>query len=622
MIGSLGKTYRRVVVVCGWTLLSAGMVSASSPILAAEIGTWRSVQIAQVGPPVKLAPIAPGSSGPSASDPISDPNSTSESDPISGDQERPGTGTRVEVDSLSAVDSDSVGLLDESQGGFGVNLWEGTDRALVERLLPGLPPVVRSRFERDLMVRLLLSRATAPKGKSNGKGLLALRIERLSALGDMKSAVGLLRVSLGGVENEQLARAEIEGLFFQNDNSGACAKVRGLIGRHKGLYWQQANAFCLALAGEHAKSAMIADVLRERETDVGPEFFALVDALAGDKGARVESLNKPNGLHISMMRAANLKLPADIVQSHRPAVLRAVALSPNAALEIRLDAAERAMMIGALSPRELGELYRAVRFAPKQLDIPVAAAAKIWGPMGRALLLRDAESRRQPTATAEALRQIWELGREKGGRDILLRASLPVLRSIDPAPELVWFAKDAASGLFLAGEIERAMAWYALAEQQSDANVEAKAATIALWPLVMLVDHDTDKWDMERLNAWWDLLKSNSVDVAKSRALMMFSLFESLGRSISPEMWASLVGVTPVVNGDTPDAAMRFALRHASESKRVGETVLMSLLTLGDKSIADANPLTITTVITALRRVGLEAEARALALEAAIGAGL
>jgi hypothetical protein len=399
-------------------------------------------------------------------------------------------------------------------------------------------------------------------------------------------------------------------------------KLRGYIFKMIILYWQQANAFCLALAGEHAKSAMIADILRERETDVGPEFFSLVDALAGDKEALVESLNKPNGLHLSMMRAANLKLPADIIQSRRPAVLRAVALSPNATLEIRIDAAEQAMLIGALTPRELGELYGAVQFTPEALGNPVASASKNWGPMGRALLLRDAESRRQPTAIAEALRQSWELSRERGGRDIMLRASLPVLRSIDPAPELVWFAKDAASALFLAGETQRAMAWYVLAQQQSEANDEAKAATIALWPLVMLVDEGDGIWDPERLGTWLNLLQSNSGDVAKTRALMLFSLFDALGRPIAPELWTGLVDVAPSINADIPDASLRFALRHASEAKRVGETVLMSLLTLGDKSIAGAAPLTITTVIAALRRVGLESEARALALEAAIGAGL
>jgi hypothetical protein len=621
MIGSPARTCRWIAVVCGVAVLGAGAVPSSSRGIAAEISPWRSNQIAQqIGPPVKLAPILQPPSVERAPAPAPAPEPSPPA--TSGAQEQGRNAVRVEVDALTAIDRDSVGLLDESQGGFGVSLWQGTDRSLVERLMPGLTPVASSRFVRRLMIRLLLSRATAPKGNSNGQGLLALRVDRLAAAGDMKSAVGLLRVSPGGSDNEILARTEIEGLFFQNDNAGACAKLRGQISRHKGLYWQQANAFCLALSGENAKSAMIADILRERETDVGPEFFMLVDALAGDKGVLVESLKEPNGLQLSMMRAANLKLPGDIIQSRQPAVLRAVALSPNAEFETRLEAAERAMMIGALSPGELGEIYRAAQFTPEQLADPLAAATNISAPMARALLLRDAEARRQPTATAEALRRAWESARERGGRDILLRASLPVLRSIDPAPELMWFAKDAAAGLFLAGEIERAMAWYALARQQSSANDEARAAIVALWPLVMLVDGGADEWNPESLDAWLNMIQSKSGDVARSTALTIFSLFESLGRPIEPERWAKLVDAAPSINADIPDAALRFALRNASDSKRVGETVLMSLLALGDKAIAGMNPMTVTTVITALRRVGLDTEARALALEVAVGAGL
>jgi hypothetical protein len=138
----------------------------------------------------------------------------------------------------------------------------------------------------------------------------------------------------------------------------------------------------------------------------------------------------------------------------------------------------------------------------------------------------------------------------------------------------------------------------------------------------MLVDAAVGNWNPDDFNAWWDLLQTNSSIDAKSRALMLYSLFESLGRPVGPEKWASLVGVASSISADIPDAALRYSLRHASESNRVGETVLMSLLTIGDKAMAGANPLMISTVVAALRRVGLDAEARVLALEAAIGAGL
>jgi hypothetical protein len=102
MIGSLGNPYRRVAVVCGWALLSAGVASSSSLAVAAEFGVWRSAQTAQVGPPVKLAPIAPTPT----QRPTPDPAPASKSIPDIRD--RSGNAARVEVDSLSAVDSDWV----------------------------------------------------------------------------------------------------------------------------------------------------------------------------------------------------------------------------------------------------------------------------------------------------------------------------------------------------------------------------------------------------------------------------------------------------------------------------------------------------------------------------------
>ena len=46
------------------------------------------------------------------------------------------------------------------------------------------------------------------------------------------------------------------------------------------------------------------------------------------------------------------------------------------------------------------------------------------------------------------------------------------------------------------------------------------------------------------------------------------------------------------------------------------------LLALGDGPLAEANPLVVSEVVRGLHRVGLAKEARGLAMEAAITAGL
>ena len=76
------------------------------------------------------------------------------------------------------------------------------------------------------------------------------------------------------------------------------------------------------------------------------------------------------------------------------------------------------------------------------------------------------------------------------------------------------------------------------------------------------------------------------------------------------------------VEGYMPSPAVQRGLDEASRSGRKGETVLLALLSLGDVGTVGADPATLFDVISALRRVGLADEARAIALEAALGRGL
>ena len=631
MIDSRADRWRLAAAVS----LILAAVSAPEKSARAEHSAVENLRPTQLGPPIQLQrpprrertePLAKPEPAAEIPAPMASP--TPARDPVSG---RTGT---VEVDTLDTVDPDSVGLLDPSQGGFGADLWKGTDKALVERLLPKLATATPSRFSRELTLKLLLSRAPAPRGGAQGatktapgsRSLLTLRVERLLALAEVESAVKLLRLAPAETASEAHARVEVDSLFYQNDNPGACTKVRGFVRQYRGGFWQQANAFCLALAGDHARSSMVADILREREADIGSAFFTLVDALGGDEHAVVDSLPDPGALRLAMMRAANRRLPDDSITSGRPDVLRAVSLSPNADLSLRLDAAERAFAVGALSISELTELYGAVEFGPEHLTSPLTAAETAWGPRARALLLRAAAGADQGTARAEILRRAWDLSREKGGHAIMLGASVPVVATIEPAAELIWFAADAARTLFGAGMTAEAMAWYRLAEADSQANEEARGVVDALWPLAQIAD-DKDElaWRPDGLSAWHAAMKRSGGDgaPARRRSLMVYSVLQALGEPISPDDWTALLGATATTGADpnmarvpAPDAALWHALGQAAEQRQLGLTVLLALLALGEGGAGAAHPLTVTKAIVALESVGLGREARGLALEA------
>src|SRR5665213_3355587 len=95
----------------------------------------------------------------------------------------------IVVAPLQPIDSAWAGTIDENNGGFPHIMWIGTPRGIVSAALPLLQPST-SPVLSGLAWRLLLSDADSPVGDEppNTPGLLALRIDRLYALGIVSDA--------------------------------------------------------------------------------------------------------------------------------------------------------------------------------------------------------------------------------------------------------------------------------------------------------------------------------------------------------------------------------------------------------------------------------------------------
>jgi hypothetical protein len=365
-----------------------------------------------------------------------------------------------------------------------------------------------------------------------------------------------------------------------------------------------------------------------------------------------------------MMRAAGLRFPAEIVQTAQASVLRVVALAPNAALDIRLIAAEKAHRIGALTDDEVVRFYMSIPFSKAELSGPISAAEESWTPRTRALLVRAAAVQSVALAKAEVLRRAWQLGQERDGYAEIAGTSVPVVAGIEPAAELLWFAKDAGRVLFAAGRTDRALAWYQIAAADSQRIEEARDAEAVLWPLAVLADSITDTRqntdgenrdgtdndgvgnivvrpvgtnavpvDADRLRSWFEARRQADAQpdtqadtqAVSRQAAAFFTLLEATGRSVPDALWQSLLDrpfTGDARGGAGLNAVWTHSLEAASTDARPGETVLLATVGAGDAgdkgpSLADA-----ARMIVALRRVGLDAEARRLAVEIAMAAGL
>jgi len=575
----------------------------------------------------------------------------------------------IQVDTLKSISPDTVGVLRPEDGGFGRDMWRGSSGRFIDTMLVRLPINVASTTMRDLMRRLLLTQAAMPPEHPGDGSQVVTRVGLLTEMGEISAVHELLAAIPGREVMDQLVRYEADIRFLANDNARACALAASQVNNFDNAYWQKAFIFCQALAGEKNKAALGVSLLHE----IGEQddaFFTLVNRLAGSD-APLESLSDPTPLHLSMARAGKVQLPGDVVTSNKPGILRSIATSPNAPVEIRLEAAERAELAGALEVDTLRQLYTSVSFSEQELANPLSRAEAESGTLSRALLYRTALIQTVPTAQAEVVARALALAREGGRYPSTVRVFLPVLKKMPPSTDLVWFAPEAIRAFLIAGDVDTALPWFALLKAKAMFDKDAIEIFDALLPVARLAGSGIVTDPAENpLGKWWTLNKDK--ENGPENAALLFSLFEAMGEPVtqeswedlldgpqrstvvmpSPALWNRLISATkeatvplPVtISNDAetmPQAIPTGSMPHTSNlietatleatplppisappRQRFGEALLLSLIAIGDGGPGQATPLVLSQVISSLRAIGLETEARALALEAAVAAGL
>jgi len=537
----------------------------------------------------------------------------------------PATGsvvTIIEEDTLPAPNSEWIGVLDDSRAGLGSSMWRGTKRAVVSQLLPQLPAAMRSRTARDLARRLLLTNAEAPDGTAAGDSLVTLRLDRLHAMGDFAGVADLLRVGPSGVADRRTARIQVESLLLAGDHHGACDAARRHIADHDSPFLHRTIVFCQALVGEHDRAALGLSLLEEDEQDrngAGEAFATLVAAMAGDTTAVVDSMPAPRPITLAMMAAAAQMLPADVMNTDDPALLRAIAINPSAPLSLRLDAAERAALAGAMSTQALEAVYADISFGAAEFNGAGQISADTFSPESRALLYQAARREIDQVERARILQRIWHLARGHALRDVVAAVTAPVLQGVLPAPELLWFAPDAARALLAGGSADAAAGWFRLVDREAEAD---SMVVTDLWPLKQLSGGPAGGWDRATLERWAMAQRSLHGPDAQARIALLYGMVAGLGvNGPGRATWALFLPPPALAAVDAEPEAWRDVATAARTGRR-GETVLRALIALGGRSASEAGPAELRVLLGALGSVGLETEARALAVEAAVGAGL
>ncbi|HXP95120.1 MAG TPA: antifreeze protein [Telmatospirillum sp.] len=535
-------------------------------------------------------------------------------------------GDRIQVQDLGVLDPNATGVLDEKHGGFGTDMWAGTSIGIVQKVLPLLPGATPWHSLQRLERTLLLTAAGVPAGKPFGDSLIKLRADRLWAMGELDGLNALLKGLPDPAFTPALRRLQVDSALLAGDVATACQQAPALrLQAASDAFPAKLQIFCQFSSGKGNEAGLGVDLLREQKVS-DPAFFAAADALAGISPGKTDGFANPTPLTLAMARLAKLPLPESVVTATLPAsLLRAIATTATATQEARLAAAEKAEAFGAIDTELLRQLYEQVTFTSQELTAPVTAAGTDKGVRSRALLFRAAVQQTLPSAKVEIIAKALGLAGESVGYFTAARLYAPQIAALRPTPDLASFSIVAARALYAAGRFDAATAWVTLA-RSGDPSVAA--AAVGLWPLARMATTDAPQAvPTGTLAAWRKARGEFPPAIAQRRLLVCFGLLAALGDKVTGDDWLALYDDPATGGAALPAAsAQRGALWHglrvATEDLRLGETVMFSLASFGDGGLAQADPTDLYRVVAALHLIGLDGDARALAVEAAIANGL
>jgi hypothetical protein len=100
-------------------------------------------------------------------------------------------------------------------------------------------------------------------------------------------------------------------------------------------------------------------------------------------------------------------------------------------------------------------------------------------------------------------------------------------------------------------------------------------------------------------------------------------LASTLGEPLAPADWARLPAAAwTVADPPSPPPAAWLDLAEGAQAKRIGETALAAIMVASPAGTLSVDPVAPFSTVSGLKQVGLAADARRLAVEAALAAGL
>jgi len=499
--------------------------------------------------------------------------------------------------------------------GLPMELWTGLDLAAAEQLMAGLDLPPRSPALLGLWRRLLTA-SSVPAG-STPLQFTAVRAEGLYRSGQLKELGELLSQSGAATSDPLLTALSARHDIAVGRQDTGCSAVRSSAARKQDLPPHLRGemlvlaGYCAAAAGNASAAALAGELAREEGLKDAAMLDAL-DALAAGRAPRPLRRGQITPTHYRLLQLAKAADPSAILEHADPALLAALVLDAATDERLRVAAAEAAARLNIVTPEALAGVYRTVRLQPNDLADPLGRGTDPL--IRRALMFQAAEAERHPERRAEVLRAFLDDARRSGFYFHALAAAAPLIDGMIRSADLAWFGETAIEAALAAGAHANARTW-----SVSLAVAPRGGSQLEHWlALSDIADADLRSPRGLHLPAVEELALRGRFNGPVLHRLA--TVLDALDYQVPMALWHAASSTPQPNDGYLPETGVLTALQEASSRKEFARTVLLAMRALGPKGAEGAHIIALGDAIRALRRIGLEADARRIAFEALFGA--
>jgi len=488
-----------------------------------------------------------------------------------------------------------VGFLDELDGGFPAVSSHYLNGPFVMGLLSKMQGDLVSRWGHILLRRALASRLDTPVGM-NGADWAALRAQTLLRMGEADAARAMVQEVDNGFYTPGLEDAAMGSFLATADPVGLCPVTALTAAGRPGWDWDLTRAICTAFTGgEGAPALAVLDRAMRRGT--APKIDILLAqkfagaASQGHRAVKIEwnGVDNLTPWRTGLALATGLQPPESLRKQAGAAYAVLAVRAPMLPLGARAEAADMAAERGVLSSAAMVDLYSEIH----ELGDP----DQVWGPLADAL--HGAYLAQAAADRLSAIRTIWGDASDPDRAYSRLVLTAYAAARIAPDASLSSDAKALIASMLTAGLDQNAVRWASVVPAGSEA-----------WGLIAL---SAPAKPTAITNDALGRFQSDDSSANGLRSRFLLAGLMGLGR-VDPNTARSFAETLKL------DLARQTRWTRAIDAAAESDNQVLVALLAGfgmqgngwDKMTA----VHLYHIIAALRRVGLEGEARMIAAEA------